>query len=54
MIRTSCAKYWACYISYIDEDAKDWDSPYNKHLKPVKNYNCQKEYDRTAFMSKQM
>lgn len=54
MIHTSFAKYWACYIPYIDKDAKHCVSPYNKHLKPVRNYNCQKQYDRTAFMNKQM
>lgn len=50
MIHTSFAKYWACYIPYIDNSV----APYSKHLKPVRNYNCQKECDRTAFMNKQM
>lgn len=50
----SCAKYRACYVPYIDKDAKHCVSPYKKHLKPVRNYNCQKEYDRTGFMNKQM
>lgn len=54
MICTSFAKYQVCYISYIDKDANYCVSPYNKHLKPVRNYNCQKQYDRTAFTNKQM
>lgn len=54
MIHTSFAKHWACYIPCIDKDAKYSVSPYNKHLKPLRNYNCQKEYDRTAFKNKQI
>lgn len=54
MISAPCAKYWACYIPYTDRDAKHCVYPYNKHLEPVRNNNCQKEYDRRGFMDKQM